>query len=77
MTHKLKNALFQRLNFDAQDAGMINMRNKEIGKKLQSTCAMLWKELNATNNISDEFMSRLDNFHNDVEQAAKQTGLYK
>lgn len=77
MTHKLKNALFQRLNFDAQDAGMINMRNKVIGKKLQSTCAMLWKELNATTNVSDEFVSRLDSFHNDVEQAAKQTGLYK
>ncbi|WP_272685448.1 hypothetical protein [Providencia sp. PROV130] len=77
MTHKLKNALFQRLNFDAQDAGMINMRNKEIGKKLQSTCTILWKELNSTTNISDELVSRLDSFHNDVEQSAKQTGLYK
>lgn len=74
---KLKNQLFQRLNFNAQDTGMIRMRNKEIGDPLQVTCTALWVEMRKTTEISQNLHERLNNFHSDVELAAKQTGLYK
>ncbi|EFE55827.1 hypothetical protein PROVRETT_05479 [Providencia rettgeri DSM 1131] len=40
---KILNSLFTRLNWDAQDTGMIRLRNAEIGGKLQIRCTALWK----------------------------------
>lgn len=74
---KLKNQLFQRLNFNAQDVGMIRLRNKEIGAPLQVTCTALWIEISNATEVSQNLHERLDSFYADVESAAKQVGLYK
>lgn len=68
--------LLNRINWDAQDVGMIRLRNEDIGNKLQVRCAALWKELLNTDNLNTELINRLTVFHNDVELLAKQTGLY-
>nr|WP_282551743.1 hypothetical protein [Providencia sp. JUb39] len=74
---KILNSLFTRLNWDAQDTGMIRLRNAEIGGLLQIRCTALWKEvINATEETED-LINRLAVFHSDVEKAAKETGLYK
>ncbi len=74
---KLKSQLFQRLNFNAQDTGMIRIRDKKIGDPLQVTCTALWVEVCNATEISQNLHERLNNFHADVESAAKQVGLYK
>lgn len=68
--------LLNRINWDAQDVGMIRLRNEDIGNKLQIRCTELWKELLNTVNPTDDLINRLTTFHNDVELSAKQTGLY-
>ncbi len=74
---KTLNSLFTRLNWDAQDVGMIRMRNAEKGGKLQIRCTALWKELINATEPTDDLIIRLTVFHSDVEEAAKETGLYK
>ncbi|MGW8596298.1 hypothetical protein ACWBQ1_14250 [Providencia rettgeri] len=74
---KMLNSLFTRLNFDAQDTGMIRLRNAEIGGKLQIRCTALWKEVINSDETTEDLINRLTVFHNDVESAAKETGLYK
>ncbi|HBV2042653.1 hypothetical protein ACQCNZ_01565 [Proteus mirabilis] len=68
--------LLNRINWDAQDVGMIRLRNEDIGNKLQVRCTELWKELLNTVKPTDDLINRLTVFHNDVELSAKQTGLY-
>ncbi|MDM3582881.1 MULTISPECIES: hypothetical protein [Proteus] len=68
--------LLNRINWDAQDVGMIRLRNEDIGSKLQIRCTELWKELLNTVKPTDDLINRLTVFHNDVELSAKQTGLY-
>ncbi|AVL75529.1 hypothetical protein [Providencia rettgeri] len=74
---KILNSLFIRLNWDAQDTGMIRMRNEKMGGELQIRCTSLWKELINAIEPTEDFINRLTEFHNDVEKAAKETGLYK
>nr|WP_306804147.1 hypothetical protein [Providencia sp. PROV024] len=74
---KILNSLFTRLNWDAQDTGMIRLRNAEIGGKLQIRCTALWKEVINATEPTEDLINRLTVFHNDVEKAAKETGLYK
>lgn len=74
---KFKGQLLQWLNFNAQDVGMIRLRNKEIGDPLQVTCTALWIEVCNATEISKNLHKRLDKFHADVELMAKRTGLYK
>ncbi|WP_196723601.1 hypothetical protein [Providencia rettgeri] len=74
---KLLNSLFTRLNWDAQDTGMIRLRNAEIGEKLQTRCTEFWKEVINATEPTDDLINRLTVFHSDVEKAAKETGLYK
>ncbi|MFS3604214.1 hypothetical protein ACK6T9_13675 [Proteus vulgaris] len=71
-----RNQLLNRINWDAQDVGMIRLRNEDIGNKLQIRCTELWKELLNTVKPTDDLINRLTIFHNDVELSAKQTGLY-
>lgn len=71
------NSLFTRLNFDAQDTGMIRLRNAEIGGRLQIRCTALWKEVINATEPTEDLINRLTVFHSDVEKAAKETGLYK
>ncbi|WYW98747.1 hypothetical protein WMR86_17525 [Proteus vulgaris] len=73
---KLIKQLFDRINWDAQDVGMIRLRNEDIGNKLQVRCTALWKELLNTDNPTDDLINRLTIFHNDVELSAKKIGLY-
>ncbi|QNH64609.1 hypothetical protein H7F13_11270 [Proteus vulgaris] len=68
--------LLNRINWDAQDVGMIRLRSEDIGNKLQVRCTKLWKELLNTDNPTDDLNNRLNIFHNEVESSAKQTGLY-
>lgn len=68
--------LLNRINWDAQDVGMIRLRNEDVGNKLQIRCTESWKELLNTDNPADDLINRLKIFHNDVELSAKQTGLY-
>ncbi|HCZ8407703.1 TPA: hypothetical protein O4D63_000024 [Proteus mirabilis] len=68
--------LLNRINWDAQDVGMIRLRNEDIGNKLQVRCTELWKELLNTVKPTDDLINRLTVFHDDVELSAKQTGLY-
>ena len=68
--------LLNRINWDAQDVGMIRLRNEDIGNKLQVRYTALWKELLNTVKPTDDLINRLTVFHNDVELSAKQTGLY-
>ena len=68
--------LLNRINWNAQDIGMIRLRNEDIGNKLQIRCTELWKELLNTVKPTDDLINRLTVFHNDVELSAKQTGLY-
>lgn len=68
--------LLNRINWDAQDIGMIRLRNEDIGNKLQIRCTELWKELLNAVKPTDDLINRLTIFHNDVELSAKQTGLY-
>lgn len=68
--------LLNRINWDAQDVGMIRLRNEDIGNKLQIRCTELWKELLNNDNPTDDLINRLNTFHNDVELSSKQTGLY-
>lgn len=68
--------LLNRINWEAQDVGMIRLRNEDIGNKFQVRCTALWKELLNTDNPNTELINRLTAFHNDVELLAKQTGLY-
>lgn len=68
--------LLNRINWDAQDIGMIWLRDKEIGNKLRVTCTTLWKELLDADNPSSDLINRLNAFHYDVELSAKRTGLY-
>lgn len=74
---KLLNSLFTLLNWDAQDTGMIRLRNAEIGEKLQTRCTELWKEVINVTEPTDDLINRLTVFHSDVEKAAKETGLCK
>ncbi|MGW1369400.1 hypothetical protein [Providencia hangzhouensis] len=74
---KILNLLFTRLNFDAQDTGMIRLRNAEIGGELQIRCTALWKEIINSTEPTEDLINRLTAFHSDVEKAAKETGLYK
>ncbi|MCG9940490.1 hypothetical protein [Providencia rettgeri] len=74
---KILNLLFTRLNFDAQDTGMIRLRNAEIGGRLQTRCTELWKEVINATEPTEDLINRLTVFHSDVEKAAKETGLYK
>nr|ELR5173113.1 hypothetical protein [Providencia rettgeri]ELR5195410.1 hypothetical protein [Providencia rettgeri] len=74
---KLLNSLFTRLNWDAQDTGMIRLRNAEIGGNLQIRCTALWKEIINSNEPTEDLINRLTVFHSDVEKATKETGLYK
>lgn len=74
---KILNSLFTRLNWDAQDTGMIRLRNAEIGGELQIRCTALWKEVINATEPTDDLINRLTVFHSDVEKAAKETGLYK
>ncbi|MDM3867966.1 hypothetical protein QF204_07215 [Proteus faecis] len=73
---KIIKQLLNRLNWDAQDVGMIRLRNEDIGNKLQVRCITLWKELLNTDNPTDDLINRLNTFHNDAELSAKQVGLY-
>ncbi|MEQ5178954.1 hypothetical protein [Proteus genomosp. 6] len=68
--------LLNRINWDAQDVGMIRLRNEDIGNKLQVLCTALWKELLNTDNPNTDLINQLNTFHNEVELSAKQTGLY-
>lgn len=68
--------LLNRINWDAQDVGMIRLRNEDIGNKLQIRCTALWKELLNMDVPADDLINRLTIFHNDVELSAKQAGLY-
>lgn len=68
--------LLNRINWDAQDVGMIRLRNEDIGNKLQVRCTELWKELLNTVKPTDDLINRLTVFHDDIELSAKQTGLY-
>lgn len=74
---KIRRQLYLRLDFNAQDVGMIRLRNKEIGDSLQVTCTALWIEVCNATEISQNLHKRLDKFHADVELIAKRTGLYK
>ena len=73
---KLINQLLNRINWDAQDVGMIRLRNEDIGSKLQVRCTALWKELLNMDDPTNDLINQLNEFHNDVELSAKQTGLY-
>ncbi|HEK0679119.1 TPA: hypothetical protein ACKRKK_003320 [Proteus mirabilis] len=68
--------LLNRINWDAQDVGMIRLRNEDIGNNLQIRCTALWKELLNTDNPNTDLINRLNTFYNEVELSAKQTGLY-
>ncbi|OBU09883.1 hypothetical protein [Morganella psychrotolerans] len=74
---KLVIQLLQRLNFNAQDVGMISLRNKVIGDPLQVTCAALWTEVCNATEISQSLINRLTIFHDNVESAAKKVGMYQ
>ncbi|HGN1021074.1 TPA: hypothetical protein ACKROD_001749 [Proteus mirabilis] len=68
--------LLNRINWDAQDVGMIRLRDEDIGNNLQIRCTALWKELLNTDNPNTDLINRLNTFHNEVELSAKQAGLY-
>lgn len=68
--------LLKRINWNAQDVGVIWLRDKKIGNKLRITCAILWKELLDTDNPPSDLINRLNEFHYDVELSARRTGLY-
>ena len=68
--------LLNRINWDAQDVGMIRIRNEDVGNKLQIRCTALWKELLNMDDPTNDLINRLNEFHNDVELSSKQTGLY-
>lgn len=74
---KLMVQLLRRLNFNAQDVGMIRLRSKVIGDPLQVTCTSLWMEACNATEISQSLINRLAIFHDDVESAAKKVGLYR
>lgn len=74
---KIRRQLYLRLDFNAQDVGMIRLRDKGIGNQLQIQCTALWIELGNTQEISQSLINRLSIFHNNVESVAKQVGLYQ
>lgn len=74
---KIRRQLYLRLDFNAQDVGMIRLRDKGIGNQLQIQCTALWLELGSAQEISQSLINRLAIFHNNVESAAKQAGLYQ
>lgn len=50
--------LLNRINWDAQDVGMIRLRNEDIGNNLQVRCTALWKELLNTDNPNTDLINR-------------------